>query len=570
MELKINNKLLGALRILFFFFLTLKYSQILYTSIYLDSELVIFSVSLLVIASLTSLLGFYSPYSILFILLFSSFIEKRIGTYSISNMIIVLNCLFFLTYNSWRFFSFDKLNSKFNFKPTALTLKLVPAISIIAYGVSSLGAIIYHFNDSTWVSGLTFKSILLNPYLTDYSVFFNTFHNSTLNVTSYLAFFGQSIFQFLLVPLYFINNKTKKIVEIWGYSFFIGSLFFINLSFLPHFEIILWLLIFNLNSRKKEIYIFYDEFCNLCKRSMFLIKTLDITSKIKFIPSSKSKEYQLNDNQRLDLKTYIYSQHRDKLYKGFETYYLLCKSLPLLYPLLPLFFVLKATNLGYIIYDFISKNRIKYFGSCQISYTDNLKKYLNEENSVNRNKSFKILLTFYFILIFLNLTIKITHDNFGLLKSKEKYSPINIFTYGIESLGFDIPNVFNSTDLLMGKYYFNIYHNGKLISLINERGERINKGGNFLFLSNHNSDRLYFGNSLVLKRYLINHRTENFLENDFILKKISERLFIYKKSISEIHPQTFKIILRENNVDKIGRGEFYIKDHIIRTEFITL
>jgi len=565
-----NFKLIGFLRFIFFGLLAFKYIQIFSSTIILTDYIINTSVLLLIIFSIFSAIGLFTPFSILFLILFSSFIEKRIHTYSIANLIIVLNSILFLVLGSWRLYSIDKLFKKSFFLPSKELILYALRFTIIAYGISNFGAMVYHLNDITWIKGLTFKSILLNPYLSNYSSFFEGFNNSILNLISYSAFIFQTFYQIFLIPLFFINRHTKKFVKIYGFFFFACSLIFLNLSFLPHFEIILWILIFYPNKPKNKIHIFYDERCNLCKRTMFFFKIIDVNEKIFFVPSAKINKYYKEKVELTELKNQIYIQYKGRTYKGFDSYFLLSKKIPLIIFLSPLFYFLKISKIGYEIYNFISINRIKFFGTCEISYDDKLSSLLSNEKINNINSSFyKKILIFFSFVVFLNLAIKIPHDNFGFLKSETKYSPINLLTYGIESLGFDIPNVFNDKDLLMGKYFFNIYYNGNLISLINEKGERINQYGNVLKLSNHNSDYLYFQNSLRLKRYLIQKHPKEFLEDPFIRNQLFEIIKFFKAK-NKIKNGNFIIKLFENNIDLISKDPFKSSKQLLSQKIIEL
>jgi hypothetical protein len=121
----------------------------------------------------------------------------------------------------------------------------------------------------------------------------------------------------------------------------------------------------------------------------------------------------------------------------------------------------------------------------------------------------KLLNTFYicytFILfLFVIFLFPVVNSITGFLNSdsliKRGANKI-IFTAGLE-----IPYVFNKIDLSLGNQWFVLYKEGaegkrNLVPFVGENGNRLNyQQFNFLWFGNHNSDFLYFGNSLVYRR----------------------------------------------------------------------
>jgi len=110
----------------------------------------------------------------------------------------------------------------------------------------SFGAFLYHVTDPHWIKGYTVHALLVNTYLCKYSDFFREIENISpliMKWNSYIGLIGQSIFQLFMIFLLFFR-WGKIFVQYWGWIFFILSLIFIQLSYLPHMEIALWIAIF--------------------------------------------------------------------------------------------------------------------------------------------------------------------------------------------------------------------------------------------------------------------------------------------------------------------------------------
>ena len=127
----------------------------------------------------------------------------------------------------------------------------------ILYALISLAALLIHLQDNYWINALTIKAMFSNSFLTPYSVEFRWLENEfpiIISLISYIGFLGQSLFQFFMIPLIF-TKWGSFFTKWWGMQFFIISLLAINLSYLPHMEIIVWLIIlFPIKLNKNNYY----------------------------------------------------------------------------------------------------------------------------------------------------------------------------------------------------------------------------------------------------------------------------------------------------------------------------
>lgn len=125
-------------------------------------------------------------------------------------------------------------------------LKYAYRCVIIFYALLSFPALVYHLRDSYWQEGLTLKSLLTNSYLSKHYRMFRELDAAMpgcLSILSIGASIGQTIFQLFMLPL-LCFRPGRWFVVVWGSTFFTISLLCINLSYLPHVEIIIWLLVF--------------------------------------------------------------------------------------------------------------------------------------------------------------------------------------------------------------------------------------------------------------------------------------------------------------------------------------
>lgn len=131
-------------------------------------------------------------------------------------------------------------------RSSRLEIHLAYHLGIFIYALISFCALFLHLQDPDWVGGLTVKSLLTNSYLCRGYPWFRWFEAHfpmMLLAISAVTGIMQSIFQFLMLPMIF-TKWGMNFVKYYGLFFSLASLFLINLSFLPHVELLLWLLIF--------------------------------------------------------------------------------------------------------------------------------------------------------------------------------------------------------------------------------------------------------------------------------------------------------------------------------------
>lgn len=485
-------------------------------------------------------IGFFTPLITILLILFWHWIDAVMQCYTLGSSILILYLyLFTITnfggakYSLDNYFINKKNNvSKFLIKFYNISgnlslkqLKITYLIILTAYALISFSAAIYHLHDPSWLNGTTTIELLTNSYLSKFHHFFRSIHLQYPLLFLFFSEFsmiGQTIFQILMIPLLF-NKYGIKFIKIWGLGFFLISLFFIQLGYLPHIEIILWFIIFYRKKDKESVVILYDDFCNLCKNSMKFLKFLNFNNAYQFLPLSKNLKYvEVYNIDRIDVKETMHGFFKNNLYTGYKLYVKLFWVNPFLITFWPIMKLGELTHFGPYIYKHIAKRRLKYFGTCELSFDINTKK--NDDNSINEfNKNiFKFYCFSYIFICIIFIFFKFPIISYY---SKKIIEPLEIVTGFNVSEGisnfiycytpFVIPDVFNKTDLSMDGNWAVIYRlvNNKreLVPITSIDGSRLNYNNfDWLLFGNHNCDFLYFGNTLGYRRGIIGQNVINF------------------------------------------------------------
>lgn len=478
-------------------------------------------------------IGFFTPVVSVIIIIVCNVLDYKFGTATLGTNIFRFMLIGMLFLNTGTKYSIDNyILNKFPNSflasavrkiytiigyPNAEQIRLVYFLLFLTYAFISFSAMLFHSSDPMWMKGETVHAMLTSSYLCTYYDFFRAIERDyplILEFISVLAGIGQSLFQLLMIPLIFLRIG-RLFVVIWGLMFFVLSFFLLQLSYLPHLEFVLWAMIFINPVQKNEIQILFDDYCNLCRRTVDFFSNTDFGNNIIFKPLSKNKE--ILNKYSLDfikVQNDIHGIYNDKIFIGFDLYYLIIKKNILLWIFFPFFYIGRITGIGKIIYQFIESNRIKYFGKCDVSFVDKIRM----SSKLDLEHSARMSIKYYSVVwILLLLTFVL------------KFPIINVYTESLKPLfryiyyiGIDSPNVFNHIDITMGDTWYLMYktskdsHNPKLVPINGYNGER---------LEYHKSDVLYFGNSLRYRRGIIDTTILKFHDDEgygfYLLSKIA-------------------------------------------------
>lgn len=549
------------------FFIMMRFSEIVYTAqfipVYEDFNLVGFA-TLAVIFLFT--IGFFLPVTTVLLMFAVTIFEKHYLCFTLGTNILSTYLFVSVLSGSGRYYSADALMLRSRIKlfkpvkalyriagnPDKNQLRIMYFLGFVSYAVVSLCALSYHLFDKNWMSGMTPYLFFPAAYLSTYFQFFRDLQEAVpglFHVMSVIAILGQSLFQFFMIPLMW-TKYGKVFVIFWGFSFFTASLFLINLSYLPHVEVLSWLVYFT-RVRKFEPYILlYDDRCNFCKRSIAVLRFLNFNGLLEFVPISLSADLLKKHNlDETEVKVWMYGIRGDEILKGFDLYYKVVYRNPLLWLLIPFFILGKYTRLGYSIYAAIARNRYKIFGTCELTYPK--PKVENSEPKMRAiwlNGATAILLCLYVTYLSFQLPIVgrqvryyVGRVHLGFLLPPADFALV----WG----GFVTPIVFNAADLQLNEHYFNLYRltkTGKeLVPLIDEEGGRLDyfRGSDYFYFCNHGSGLLYFSMLSQYMRGMIGEPVDEYHEPNNIGGGIIRNLMVFdKRYLQENNPELYESI----------------------------
>ena len=543
----------AVLRIFLGIIVFVRYWEIYYSmSIYNPGMLFMQSIVLLVIIGLFTV-GILTPVVTIALAIAINWFDGISGTRTLGTNILtqLLMAMFLMnhglygSFDSWVMQSKNKYSqlTKYMYnilgRPTKESIRVAYFLGFLFYAFTSLGALILHIKDPYWVQGLTLYSALTNSYIFKYyevTRYIELLIPNALFVLSVIGTVMQSVFQFLMIPLMFFSWGRKYVV-IWGMVFFFISLIGINLSYLPHVEIIFWLLIFfSVKTNTKKVKIIYDDHCNLCTKGMQFFKALNFNGRYEFIALSKNKAlYEMEGLTEKEVRTYMVGWLDGKKYVGYELYIMIFKANVLLLIFLPFLYIGKIGNIGSKLYNYIAERRYKIFGVCQISSQDVMIRQFDLGSLKERRSVLSFLYILFLSVLFLFIIIRYPVG----LKEYMGKNFIHTVSPIMYKFGLDIPNVFNKTDLSMGDHWLVIHRQElnktfNLVPITALDGSRMTyECLDILNFSNHNSDFFYFGNTLPYRRKMIHVANDDLIEfhtNGYGFQNIKKRIqYDYKK-----------------------------------------
>jgi predicted DCC family thiol-disulfide oxidoreductase YuxK len=532
-------KKIGLLRICTGFVIFFRFFEIFISEIYLNvisSSTILLFIFLLIVLCLT--VGFFTPVANVFTFLLVPIIDAKFNTNTLGSTIAIEVLIGFFLLNAGQYFSVDarlfNLNKKkFPFLkfiysgigvPNKQEVKRAYFLIFILYGISSFFALLLHMQDSYWISGVSIRAILTNTYLCKHALFFRNMEFYTpglLDIISVTGIVFQSLFQICMLFLVFFRWGAR-FVKLWGFLFFIISFCFFSLSYLPHLELILWIIIFcPLQTSVNKIEILYNDKCNSHRRSMFFLKSINISKKYQFLPVHEKSETLLKNSLSIeDVSKTMTGIYKGKIFKGYDLYFLISYTNPLLFLFAPILFIARILFFGPFAYNLIAKHRYKIFGTGKIP--DNYALQLAKPPlSLKKNSFIGELICLVLLLnavLFACVSSSVFRKN---IRGKSIIALSNSYKSFSKHFGIEVPIVFNKVDLSMGDHFMVIkkWTNDKWVvtPITSPIGERLNYSNfDYLLFSNHNSDLIYFGQTLKYRRKLISEKNiESFHENGF-------------------------------------------------------
>lgn len=150
-----------------------------------------------------------------------------------------------------------------NLQPTPGNFARVRFFGLLTFWSINFSAIAYHFFDPFWLRGEVLQLSMTSAFWNDHYLLFERLRTASPTLFVWLCKSGlyiQAFFETFLLPLMFLGWVGRFFVFAQGLGFFLISLLFINLGYLPIHELILWLLLFGYRdavlpwSRKPEVH----------------------------------------------------------------------------------------------------------------------------------------------------------------------------------------------------------------------------------------------------------------------------------------------------------------------------
>ncbi len=566
-DTKFENNKIGLLRITLGGIVFIRTLIIMYTSFYyypkgynllninFSIESLFSIISCLLVFMFT--IGFFTPVACLVLLFFYPTIDLYLGTgLNLGTCIFSTTLIFYFLTNNKNYTIDSILIIKNNMlakcilkiysfigAPSLNNLRLFYFFLFISYALISFGALQYHLNDSYWTTGKTVAVLMANSYLNKFYELFRLFERNFPHVYSIFSIMGvifQSIFQLLMIPLMWLRFG-RYFVALYGLWFISISVIFLEISYLPFVEIIVWSLIFFRPHSTQKISIIYDDYCNLCSKNIKFLNFINISDIFNFSPLSKSENLlrQYNINKK-DAFNHMHGVVNEKIYTGFDLYLAICRNHPLLIVLYPCLYLLKITRIGYSIYNYIAKYRYRLFGSCKIELHNarNNATNLPEIKPLAQQSHLYVSAVSVFIILIFTLFI----FTFPWTQNYLKWEPPQFINKTFFYAGLVIPNVFNARDLSMGNTYPVIYrvlqNTRTMVPFNGMEGQR---------LYYHLSDTLYFGNSLRWRRSAINSSELACKPESDLYSSVSQIiLFDYNFNSSKESIQSYQVDIFQN------------------------
>lgn len=107
----------------------------------------------------------------------------------------------------------------------------------------------------------------------------------------------------------------------------------------------------------KPLIIFYDNWCPNCTRFTNIIKKLDWFTKITEVPLRDLPLQHTYTDLDLNMAYQQMAGYNRKWHYGFSTIYLILIRLPLFWPFIPFFFLIKISTIGQIFYKELAIKR---------------------------------------------------------------------------------------------------------------------------------------------------------------------------------------------------------------------
>lgn len=197
-------------------------------------------------------LGLFTPLS----LPVTAFLDYSI-VWNLGSRLIILTGLIIWLGNGWKYYSLDRMLISSLLRPIGPLYKFSNSITYTPQTIRTLGLLIwggmtltsasFHINDEAWLKGYAVIHLLRTPFYNDFYELFYLVDTQLLLILSKLSCYLMMTWQAALWALPGIKI-IRNFSFVMGLLFFLSSILFINISYLPFTELVFWILIYLPNS----------------------------------------------------------------------------------------------------------------------------------------------------------------------------------------------------------------------------------------------------------------------------------------------------------------------------------
>ncbi|MCA6121855.1 DUF393 domain-containing protein [Bradyrhizobium sp. WSM 1704] len=405
--------------------------------------------------------------------------------------------------------------------PSMARSRIGRLFAVISYCCLCLYSILWHLDDPAWLKGYANLQVLSGFYLSRYPDFFQWLYHAHPPIA--IALSQASIYMMMIWEMFFsvfLFGRFTRYYVLWiGAIFLCISGFVLQLSYLPWVEVVFFTLVFwqdwwlNVGGRR-SLTVFFDDRCRLCDGTMRFLSKVDLFGIVSPSGLSRSREQVAAAGlTEAEVMEDLCGRAGDgKLYRGYDLYLELTRRVLLLLPAWPLLLIGKLTGLGPLIYRTIAARRRRIFGTCSPSMiTADDFRPVHAADIVAIPP--RLLWPSAFALAYLFLLICYVVGTLPYGQSLWLKHPSTSVIYAASyNYGLVPINVFNKQDLAMENNFVTIEarradapNEEVLLPYLDRNGRRL--GWN-------RSDRFYFGNSVLLRRSMIEYHNYCFLDAD--------------------------------------------------------
>lgn len=476
-----------------------------------DNDILIFYACLNVMTGVLLLFGFLTQYAILYLVFLQWQIgDAVLGVSTLGNDIGAILAVLLFVVNAGRTVSFDAClleSQKFGFSKRLLLYYRTPAnletihaakfVALFSYWLVCVYSLAMHVSEPAWMSGAAGPLLLSNNFMSVWHAEFSrVFMASSESVyLAKIALWLMMPWYLLVLPFVLLGGLCRKYVIVWGWLFFIFSAFVLQLGWLAEIEFLLWAAIFWSKFGVSQVEAFevaFDDKCNLCDKTVKVVRVFDIFDRVKLLPLSggvvwlDSKKVSL---ARAQEDIHGYDSTSGYLYAGYEFYCRLSRELVLLWPLYPALLIGKWLKAGPAIYSWIAVRRRVLFGVCNLPSPKKNVRQLACSEADKAQVTIAAIVIIHVLLLGFSYFLAIPSPYLGHEGWKNRLAQ-SAHIYGITPI-----DVFNKSDLKMAENWFTLSvktgAGERLLPILQSDGSR---------LAYHASDRIYFGNTLKFRR----------------------------------------------------------------------